>query len=103
VKDYILIKSGTNFHHIKTDNILYVKGAGNYVTFFVEKQKIMSLLTMDQVLKMLPQEQFCRIHRSFIVNLKQIDVIEKDQIKINNKAIPVGDNFKESFLKNLRE
>jgi DNA-binding LytR/AlgR family response regulator len=82
VKDYILIKSGTNFHHIKTDNILYVKGAGNYVTFFVEKQKIMSLLTMDQVLKMLPQEQFCRIHRSFIVNLKQIDVIEKDQFCI---------------------
>ena len=103
VKDHILIKSGTNLHHIKINDILYIKGAGNYVTFFVEMQKIMALLTMDQVLGMLPSDQFFRIHKSYIVNADQIDVIEKDQIKIRGKAVPIGNNFKEGFLRNLKK
>jgi DNA-binding LytR/AlgR family response regulator len=102
VKDHILIKSGTNLHHIKINDIFYIKGAGNYVTFFVEKQKIMALLTMDQVLEMLPSDQFLRIHKSYIVNADQIDIIEKDQIKIRGKVIPIGNSFKENFLRKLR-
>ena len=103
VKDHILIKSGTNLHHIKINDILYIKGAGNYVTFFVEKQKIMALLTMEQVLEMLPSDQFFRVHKSYIVNADQIDIIEKDQIKIRDKAVPIGNNFKEGFLRNLKK
>ncbi|MHA2121450.1 MAG: LytR/AlgR family response regulator transcription factor [Promethearchaeota archaeon] len=102
VKDHILIKSGTNLHHIKINDIFYIKGAGNYVTFFVEKQKIMALLTMDQVLEMLPSDQFLRIHKSYIVNADQIDIIENDQIKIRGKVIPIGNSFKENFLRKLR-
>lgn len=103
VKDHILIKSGTNLHHIKINDILYIKGAGNYVTFCVEKQKIMTLLTMEQVLEMLPSNQFFRSHKSYIVNSDQIDIIEKDQIKIGGKVLPIGNNFKEDFFNNLKK
>ena len=63
----------------------------------------MALLTMDQVLEMLPSNQFFRTHKSYIVNSDQIEIIEKDQIKIRGKAIPIGNNFKEDFFNNLKK
>lgn len=103
VKGSILIKSGTQLHQIKINDILYIKGAGNYVTIFIENQKIMTLLTMDKLLHMLPSEQFIRIHRSYIVNTDKINIIDKEQIKIRDVSIPIGDNFKETFFNYIKK
>ena len=97
--DYILIKSGTDFHRIDMNEILYIKGAGNYVTFITKNDKIMSLLNMKDILRMLPSNQFFRIHKSYIVNFRHVALIEKDRVKIKGKKIPIGEVYRDHFLK----
>ena len=98
-QDYILIKSGTEMYRLDVSEILYIKGAGNYVTFITKNNEIMSLLNMKDVLRMLPVSQFYRIHKSFIVNFRHVVLIEKDQVKIKDKKIPIGEVYRDHFLK----
>ena len=94
----ILIKSGTDFHKIDIKDILYIKGTGNYLTFHTTKNKIMTLMTMTEALSRLPKNQFFRIHKSYIVAFFNIEVIEKEQVKIKNEFIPISETYRESFL-----
>ncbi len=99
--DSILVKSGTEFHRITTYDILYIKSAGNYVVFVTENKEIMALLRMQDVLAILPENQFFRIHRSYIVAFHQIDVIEKERVKLKNISLPIGDAYRDSFLQKI--
>ena len=95
----ILIKSGTEYHQVNPDEIFFIESAGNYVTFFTPKKKIISLMTMKNVLELLPPNQFLQIHKSYIVSFKHIEIIEKDRVWIKKREIPVGETYKENLQK----
>ena len=103
VEKYILIKSGADLHRIKILDICYIKGTGNYVTFFLKKDSVMSLLSMKQALKLLPQKYFIRIHKSYIINYQQVTVIKSDSVSINSAEIPIGEVYKVDFLERVKE
>jgi len=95
----ILIKSGKEYHKAKLDDILYVEGSRNYVSFVTPSKGIMSLMSMKDAAELMPQDQFFRIHRSFIVSFKHIDVFEKELVRINKKKIPIGEKYRENLDK----
>ena len=95
----VFIKEGTKIYRIKIDAIQYVEGLGNYVIFFLPDKKIVSYLSIHDVLNMLPPDQFCRIHKSYVVSLEHIDIIEKHQVIIDNKPIPIGLTYREKFVR----
>lgn len=97
-KSHVLIKSGTQTFKVKLEDILYVEGAGNYMAFCTKGRKILSLLTMKEVLELLPAENFVRIHKSYVIALNHLDVIERHQVIIAGKAVPVGLTYREHFL-----
>lgn len=97
-KSHVLIKSGTQTFKLKLEDILYVEGAGNYMAFCTKGKKILSLLTMKEVLELLPADQFVRVHKSYIVSLNHLDVLERHQVTIAGKAIPIGLTYREQFL-----
>jgi two-component system LytT family response regulator len=99
--EFLMVKSGQDLHKIKIDNILFIESAGNYVVFHLKSEKIMSLLSMNKVLALLPCDQFFRIHKSYIVALIHINKIERHQVVINKKEIPIGNVYRESFFKAL--
>jgi len=99
--DEIFIKSGTQIHKINSNDILYVEGAGNYMIFYLKESKIMSLLKMSEVLNLLPSNKFIRIHKSYIVSYTHIDIIEKHQVFIRKKNIPIGITYREHFLSTI--
>lgn len=96
-KEFVLVKSGTQTHKIKVDTIMYIEGAGNYMTFHTSNKKLLTLLTMKEVLELLPSESFTRIHKSFIVALNYIDIIEKHRVIINKQPIPIGVTYRGKF------
>jgi len=96
-QDFIYLKSGTQTHKIELSSILYVEGAGNYMTFYTTKKKLMVLINMSQVKELLPSDQFIRIHKSFIVSLNHIDIIEKHRVIINKQPVPIGVSYREKF------
>ena len=70
-KQTIFIKSGSEFHQLFIQNIEYIESDGNYVTFYINKRPILARYKISEVLELLPKEYFTRVHRSYIVALKQ--------------------------------
>lgn len=102
--DFIMVKSGTEIHKIMIDDILFIESAGNYVTFVIKKKKnIMSLFTMNEVLRKLPSKQFYRVHKSYIVSVQHISTVERHVVNIGDREIPIGDVYRESFFKAIQE
>ncbi|OJJ16261.1 hypothetical protein BKI52_33750 [marine bacterium AO1-C] len=93
----ILVKSGTQIHQLYLDELLYVESTGNYVKFVTETQEVLSLFSMKEVMELLPDQKFIKIHKSFIVSFQHIAMIEKHQVKIRQQYIPIGKTYRESF------
>jgi DNA-binding LytR/AlgR family response regulator len=93
------VKSGYQTVRIEPDKILYFEGLKDYVKIFIKGQTspIVTLMNMKSINDFLPVEQFVRIHRSYVVNIKQIDVIEKGSVKIDGKTIPISEGQRETF------
>lgn len=94
----VLIKSGCKVHRVNPGSILYVEASGNYMIFHTTDTKVFSLLTMKDVLSQLPQDMFIRVHKSFVVSIKCIDVIERGRLTIKGNKIPIGSTYREHFF-----
>lgn len=102
-KDSIILKSGSKSYKVKTKDVLLVEGSGNYLTFHTIDKKLMVLMNMNDALNILPEIEFARIHKSYIVSINHISIVENHQIQINGKTIPIGKHYKESFLNKVKE
>lgn len=75
------------------DEILYLEASGNYVTFVLKDKNILSRSTFLEAANLLPSGKFVRTHRSYLVAINKIDKIEKYQLTINNKTVPVSEGY----------
>ena len=98
---YIFIKVETKMVRVELDDILYVEGLKNYVSIFTKTQRIVTLQTMKQLEEILPPNRFVRVHKSYIVALDKINTIERQEIYIKDKIIPIGITYSEPFFKLL--
>jgi DNA-binding LytR/AlgR family response regulator len=98
----IFIKDGTKLVRVDYDELLFIKSEGNYANFVQEQNQTMSLMSMKDLESKLPPD-FIRVHRSFIVNAKKIQVILQDEIVIKDKRIPIGEKYKAELLKTIQE
>ncbi len=94
---FVFIKDGTKLVKVVFDDILYVEGLKDYVTIHLNNQKIVSLQRLKTLEEQLPSDKFIRIHNSFIVALRSIDVVHKNHVQIRNAQIPIGETYKKSF------
>ena len=96
--EYCFIKSGNEQIKIMLNDILYIEATGNYVTYVLENKKVLSRATFSETQLTLPEKQFIRVHRSFLVNVKKIDKAEKTQVTIGNLTLPVSDAYSKELL-----
>ncbi|MDR1707504.1 LytR/AlgR family response regulator transcription factor [Dysgonomonas sp.] len=101
----IFIKSGYRMEKIQFEDILYIENQKDYVKFHLEnvKEPISSLMSMQSLEEKLPDKQFMRVHRSFIVNLDKIKTIERNCIVFGKEYIPVSESYKSKFLEFLNK
>ena len=103
--DEIFIKKDSALIRLKYEDILWVEAMENYVVIQSYDQKFTIHFTMKSIINQLPADQFKRVHRSYIVNIRNIDRIEDNYVIINSnrgqKNIPIGKAYKEKFLKEL--
>jgi DNA-binding LytR/AlgR family response regulator len=98
-KDFLFIKSDYKILRINFDDIKYIEGMNEYVKIhLINSKPAMTLLTMKAIEEQLPAERFMRVHRSYIVNLSKISVIERSRIIFDGKVyIPVSEQYKVKF------
>ncbi|MDI9312344.1 MAG: response regulator transcription factor [Limnohabitans sp.] len=92
--DHIFIKTGTHLERINFDEILYIEGMGDYRCIYCTNKRVMTLQTFYELEKLIPSHIVCRVHKSYMVSLKKIEAIEKDQIKVANKYISISDTYR---------
>jgi len=97
-KDHFFIKADYKLINIHFNDVLYVEGMREYVRIHTKNQRITTLLSMSKLMKMLPLTQFARIHRSYIVNLKNIKEIAKNTVLIGDKRLPISQGKREQFM-----
>jgi DNA-binding LytR/AlgR family response regulator len=98
-KDFLFIKSDYKLLRINFDDVKYIEGMSEYIRIHLTNARpVMTLLSMKSVEKVLPPDRFMRVHRSYIVNLTKISVIERNRIVFDgNVYIPVSDQYKSKF------
>jgi two-component system, LytTR family, response regulator len=97
----IFIKSGPQTHQVKVKEILYLEKDGNYITAHLKDRNILIRENMGDVFDLVPAADFIRVHKSYIVAIKHISMIEVHQLTINNEKIPVGSTYRESLRARL--
>ena len=78
--DYITVKSENRIEKININSILYIEGMRDYLRIHTTDKKIMTLMNFSTMESILPADKFIRIHRSFMVAIDKINVIEKDSV-----------------------
>lgn len=98
---FIFIKESTRLIRLELDEIYYVMGLKNYVSIMTKSHRIVSLQTMKQMEELLPRHRFIRVHRSYFVALDKIISVEKQQIHVKDKVIPIGNVYLPVFMKKI--
>jgi two-component system, LytTR family, response regulator LytT len=98
-KEFLFIKSEYKVLRIDLGDILYIQGMSEYVRIHLAHSKpVMSLLSLKSLETQLPGETFMRVHKSYIVNLRRITVIERNEIVYDNgTVIPISSQYKARF------
>lgn len=94
---YIFIKSDYKTLKINLADILYLEGLGDYVCIHLPGKKILTLEKMKHLATTLPNNNFIRVHKSYLVAIDKIDFIERNRIVINEQRLPIGATYKEEF------
>jgi DNA-binding LytR/AlgR family response regulator len=96
-KDFIIVKQGYDKYKISIHDILYLEAMKDYTRITTVAQQYLVLTTLNGIIEKLPADIFVRIHRSYVVNKKKVDAIQKNKISIQSYVLPVGKLYKHAL------
>ncbi len=102
--DYLFVKGDAKhkFHRIRFEDIYFIEGLRNYVQFACKEGKVTTLQNMKSLEASLPSRNFVRIHKSFIVNLDCIRLVEGNSVMVGEQRLPIGQSFRQRFFKMIK-
>ena len=96
---FMFIKSEYKLIRVEYSDILYIEGLKDYVRFYLKSgEKIISLMSMKKLEEHLPQPEFLRTHRSYIVHMTEVHTVDRLRIVFGDQYIPISDNFKDAVV-----
>lgn len=98
---YIFVKTSDGQIRVDFSELLYCEATGNYVTFQLQNQKILSRMTLSEVEKLLPPF-FIRTHRSFLANKNLISKAERHQLHLLGYTVPISSSYLDAVMENLK-
>lgn len=100
-KDFIFVKTDNRLVRLLLEEILFIEGLRDYISVQTKTEKLIVLENLKNLEEQLPRDQFIRVHKSFIVAMNKIEVIERNRIFIRDFAIPIGDTYKSVFFNTI--
>ena len=94
MQKYFFIKVNGRFVKINYGDIHYIEGARNYLKIVTEKRNYLLLMSMQQMVGLLPSNWFVRVHRSYIISLDHVNEFTKDMVFLKDKSLPIGCQYK---------
>lgn len=94
----IILKADKKIYAIDFSEMQYIEGQGDYIKIHLMDKMLVVHQTLKSIVESLPEEEFMRIHKSYLVNLKQIEFIEGNQVKVGEHNIPVSPPNREELI-----
>jgi DNA-binding LytR/AlgR family response regulator len=101
-KRYIVLKADKKNHKVAFSDITFIESLDNYIKVHtLNKGSLICYESLSGIEKELPQNEFLRIHRSFIVNIHHIEAFTASYVEIGDRKLTIGRNYKENVIKKL--
>ena len=98
---YLHVRHNNGSQKIVKRDILFVEDGGNYVTFVMTGREIVADQTMASIERMLPEDAFFRIHRSFLVNVHRIGSISSSGVLVGDYELPLSSHRKDELMESV--
>jgi len=96
----LILKADHKLYKVKTDDILFIEGLKEYVTFHTASRRYVVLESLQRLESTLP-DYFIRVHKSFIVNSRYVQALNGNLIELGNHRIPIGKSYTEKVKEKL--
>lgn len=99
------VKTEYHLEKIKFNQLLFAESNRDYVRIYVagKEEPVVTQMPLKDLEDQLPASDFMRVHRSFIINLHAIELVERNRISIKNHQIPVADSYRTEFQNYLKK
>ena len=97
---FLFVKSDYKVVRLDFDNIVYIEGVKDYVKFHLDNEDtpVLSLMNMKKLEHQMTGNEFLRVHRSYIANMRKVKRIERMKLIFNTGSIPISESYKEDVL-----
>lgn len=99
--NYLTVKADHKLYKILFADIKYIEGMREYVSFHIPTGRITALMSLKSLEEQLPQAQFIRCHKSYIVNKDLVTALETGNLVIGDKTIPIGQSYKDRVIEEI--
>lgn len=99
--DFIFVRSDRRMLKITFKDIIYIESLSDYLKIHLKDQSIITRETISAIEAKLPQKDFLRIHRSYIVNLANIESFTNEEMIVNGKALTISRSYKKDVITKL--
>ena len=99
---FIYVKENKKVNKIYLEDIVYIEGLNEYIGIHTANGKLVVKNSLNAIYEKLPENQFLRIHKSFIVSIPKIRSFTATSIEIGRQELPIGRSYKTEALKTLQ-
>lgn len=101
IQNSFFVKKGSMLVKVFLDNIQWIQAMDNYVIIQTNSDQFVIHSTMKDIEAKLPSSKFLRVHRSYIIPIEKINVLDENTVLIGDKTIPIGKSYKDTFMARL--
>ncbi|WP_199538095.1 LytTR family DNA-binding domain-containing protein [Emticicia sp. C21] len=98
----IVIRVDGDWLRVEMEEIKYAQSWGNYVKIFTDSHIYLTALTLSELDQRLPNSQFVRVHKSYLVSIKRVTRISGNALYINDISLPVGLTYRRELLEQFK-
>jgi DNA-binding LytR/AlgR family response regulator len=102
LNNHVFIRDNYQFVRIPLEEILLLEADNTYTRLVTSSRKYALRLTLSAVLERLQCAQLVRVHRSFALNIQQVEAFTDSEATVAGQAVPLGRQYKEAFLQHFR-
>jgi DNA-binding LytR/AlgR family response regulator len=102
-KKFLMVKADGKIYQLDHSSIYLLEAMGDYVRIHTDNGIITTHETLKNMEEILPEENFLRVHRSYLIAIEKISFLEGNRLRIMESDIPVGQSYRDKLMKRMEE
>ncbi|MBX0291286.1 LytTR family DNA-binding domain-containing protein [Hymenobacter sp. HSC-4F20] len=100
--EVLFIRQDSRLHRVPVADLYYAEGQKEYLMLYTAAGRMLTLQSFRGLEELLPPGRFARIHKSYFINLRHLEFVERNRVQVHGALLPIGETYRETFLEQLR-